>query len=68
MVCASGGDVANPTQAVAWDKASDDRDISIPVYQSNGTTIVGTSTIANAHRPGAHTVPLSATHLACATP
>jgi hypothetical protein len=68
MACASGGDVANPAQAVAWDKASASRDISIPLYRSNGTTIIGTFTIGSAHGPGARTVRLSATDLACAQP
>lgn len=68
MACASGGDVANPAQAVAWDQASAHRDISIPVYQSDGTTAIGTFTVGSAHGPGVRTIPLAATHLACAQP
>lgn len=68
MSCASGRDVANPTQALAWDKASADRNISIPIYRSDGTTVIGTFIIGNARGPGVRTVPLSATHLACAEP
>ncbi|MHB1930419.1 MAG: hypothetical protein ACYCUG_13570 [Acidimicrobiales bacterium] len=66
MACASGGDVTDPAQAVAWDKASATRDISIPVYESDGATIIGTFVIGGARGPGTHTVALSATHLPCA--
>jgi hypothetical protein len=66
MKCASGDDVANPTQAAAWDQASVRRNISIPIYKNNGTTVIGTFIIGPG--PAASTVPLASSHLACASP
>jgi hypothetical protein len=65
MNCASGGDVANPAQAQAWDRASADREISIPVYKSDGTTIVGTFVIGGARGADVRVVPLASAHLDC---
>lgn len=56
--CASGGEVSNPTQAVAWDKFSQHANTVIPVYNSNGTTVIG-SYVVGATGPGVRTVPLS---------
>ena len=56
--CASGGDVSNPTQALAWDKFSRHTSTVIPVYKSDGTTVIG-SYVVGATGPGARTVPLS---------
>jgi hypothetical protein len=64
--CASGGAVVHsPAEALAWDKASEDRNISVPVYKSDGTTIVGTFVLDDAAHRGARTVPLSSLHLSC---
>jgi hypothetical protein len=63
--CAGGGDVKSPAQALAWDKASENRDISIPVYQSDGTMVIGTFIIGHACGPDARTVPFSSLHLGC---
>jgi len=60
--CAAGGDVASPAQALAWDKASQNRSISIPVYESDGVTVVGTFTVGSANT---QTVPLSSLSLGC---
>ncbi|MHB8295889.1 MAG: peptidase M56 family protein [Acidimicrobiales bacterium] len=67
MNCASGRDVASPAQALAWDKASAKRNISIPVYKSNGTTVIGTFVVGSASGPGTRTVPLASLPLGCAT-
>jgi len=56
--CASGGDVANPTQAIAWDKFSEHTNTVIPVYKSDGTTVIGSYVVGPTGR-GVRTVPLS---------
>jgi hypothetical protein len=67
--CASGRDVVHsPAEALAWDKASEDRNISVPVYESDGTTVIGTFIGGRATRPGAPTVPLSSLSLGCTAP
>jgi hypothetical protein len=67
LKCAAGGDVVSPAQALAWDKASQNRNISIPVYESDGTTVIGTFVDGNASGPDARTVPLSSLSLDCPT-
>lgn len=61
--CASGSDVASPAQALAWD--TQNRNISIPVYESDGTTVIGTFILGDATGPNAKTVPLSSLSLGC---
>ena len=61
--CASGGDVQSIAQALAWDKQN--RNISIPVYESDGTTIIGTFIIGGATGSNTKTVPLSSLSLGC---
>ncbi len=63
--CASGGDVKSPAEALAWDKVSQSRNVSIPVYESDGTTVIGTFTLTNASGANAPTVPLSSLSLGC---
>jgi len=63
--CAGGGDVTSPSEALAWDKVSQNRNVSIPVYESNGVTVVGTFTVGSATGPNAQTVPLSSLSLGC---
>ncbi len=63
--CAGGGDVTSPAEALAWDKASQNRNVSIPVYESDGVTVVGTFTVGSATGPNAQTVPLSSLSLGC---
>jgi hypothetical protein len=65
--CAGGGDVQSPAEALAWDKESENRDISIPAYKSDGTTVIGTFIIGDATGPDARTVPFSSLHLDCST-
>ncbi|HUZ40256.1 MAG TPA: hypothetical protein VMU68_02550 [Acidimicrobiales bacterium] len=63
--CAAGGDVASLAEAAAWDKTSQNRNITIPVYESDGVTVVGTFTVGSATGPNAQTVPLSSLSLGC---
>lgn len=56
--CASGGDVSNPTQAIAWDKFSQHTNTVIPVYKSDGTMVIG-HYVVGPTGPGVRTVPLS---------
>jgi hypothetical protein len=63
--CAAGGDVASPAEAQAWDKVSQNLNVSIPVYESDGVTVVGTFTVGSATGPNAETVPLSSLSLGC---
>jgi hypothetical protein len=65
--CASGGNVASPAQALKWNKVSHNRNISIPVYESDGTTVIGTFIVGNATGPNAPTVPLSSLSSDCLT-
>ncbi|MGC2168396.1 MAG: hypothetical protein WA580_04770 [Acidimicrobiales bacterium] len=64
--CVSGGDVRSPAQALKWDKENQNRNISIPVYESDGATVVGTFVIDHASGPDAKTVPFSSLSLNCA--
>ena len=63
--CASGEDVASIAQALAWDTASANRNVTIPVFESDGTTVIGTFVLGNASGPDATTVPLSSLSLSC---
>ena len=65
LSCASGGDVASIAQALAWDTASANRNVTIPVFESDGTTVIGTFVLGNASGPDATTVPLSSLSLSC---
>jgi hypothetical protein len=65
--CASGNYVVHsPAQALAWDAASKNRNISIPVYESDGRTVIGVFVI-DSGGPDATTVPLSSLSLGCPT-
>lgn len=63
--CAAGGDVTSPAQALAWDKANQNRNISIPVYDSDGETIIGTFILGYSSGSNVQTVPLSSLDLNC---
>ena len=66
--CASGSDDVNsPAQALAWDAASKNRNISIPVYESDGSTEIGVFVVGDALGPDATTVPLSSLSIGCPT-
>lgn len=58
LTCASGGDVSNPTQAVAWDTFRQHTNTVIPVYKSDGTTVIG-HYVVGPTGPGVRTVPLT---------
>jgi hypothetical protein len=61
--CASGGDVNSLAEAATWDEVSENRNITIPVYESDGETTIGTFTVGDATGPKAKTVPLSSLSL-----
>lgn len=63
--CASGGDVNSPAEAVIWDETSHNRNISIPVYESDGVTIIGAFSVGSGTGPNSKTVPLSSLSLGC---
>jgi hypothetical protein len=63
--CASGGDVKSPAEALTWDETSQNRNISIPVYESDGVSIIGAFTVGSAAGPDTRTVPLSSLSLSC---
>jgi hypothetical protein len=65
LSCAADGDVKSPAEALKWDKESQNRNIAIPVYESNGTTVIGTFVTGDATGPNAETVPLSSLSLGC---
>jgi hypothetical protein len=63
--CAEHGDVKTPAQALIWDRESENRNISFPVYKSDGTTVIGSFIIGDAHGPNARTVTFSSLGLNC---
>jgi hypothetical protein len=63
--CASGADVKSPAEALTWDETSQNRNVSIPVYESDGVTIIGNFTVGSATGPNTKTVPLSSLSLGC---
>jgi len=66
MACASGEDVVtNPTQAIAWDKYAATHIVAIPVYEDNGTTVIGTFVVGDP-KPGVQPVHLATSGLPCA--
>lgn len=65
LSCAESGDVKSPAEALTWDKESRIRNISIPVYESDGTTVIGTFIMGDATWRGAVTIPLSSLSLGC---
>jgi hypothetical protein len=65
LSCAESGDVKSPAEALIWDTESRNRNISIPVYESDGTTVIGTFIMGDAEGSTAVTVPLSSLALGC---
>jgi hypothetical protein len=63
--CAAGGDVKSPAEALAWEKVSQHRNVSVPVFQSDGVTVIGSFILGNATGPDARTVPLSSLSMNC---
>ena len=63
--CADGADVTSPAQAIALDTTQ--RSISIPVYESDGSTVIGSFVVGRTTRPDVHVVPLASTGLSCGT-
>ncbi len=63
--CASGGDPSSPAQALAWQQQNANRNITIPAYESDGTTIIGEFVLGDATGSDAETVPLSSLSRNC---
>jgi len=55
--CASGDAVSSPAQAATWDQRN--YNITIPVYESDGTTVIGQFVVGNESGANAPTVPIS---------
>jgi hypothetical protein len=55
--CASGNKVNTLAQALAWDQLN--RNVSIPVYENDGATVIGVFIVGNASGASASTVPIS---------
>jgi PASTA domain len=66
LSCAERGDVNTPAQALVWDRESQNRNISIPAYKSDGSTVIGSFIIGDASGPDARTIPFSSLGLNCA--
>jgi hypothetical protein len=62
--CASGPIPTSPAQALAWQKAHQNQSVSIPLFQSDGTTVIGTF-ILGSTGPNVRIVPLSSLGLNC---
>ncbi len=55
---------STPTEALALQRATHGKNLSIPAYKSDGTTKIGTFVIGSVG-PGAPVVPLSSLHISC---
>ncbi len=64
MNCASGPKPTLPAQALEWQSAHQYQSVSIPPYQSDGTTVIGTFILGSAG-PNIRIVPLSSLGLNC---
>ena len=62
--CASGPKPTSPAQALQWQKEHQNQSVSIPLYQSDGTTVIGTF-ILGSTGPNVRIVPLSSLSLNC---
>jgi len=62
--CASGPNPTSPAQALEWQKDHQNQSVSIPLYQSDGTTVIGTFIIGSTG-PNIRIVPLSSLGLNC---
>jgi hypothetical protein len=64
--CASGkSDIQNPGEAAAWSETDRSRDVSVPVYESNGQTVIGSMKVGNASESDVQTVPVSSLYGEC---
>lgn len=65
--CASGrSEIHTPADAVAWTAASKTRDVSVPIYTSDGRTVIGAMTSGSASGPGTYTVSVATLYPLCA--
>ena len=62
--CAAGPKPTSPVQALQWQLAHQNESLSIPLYQSDGTTVIGTFIIGSTG-PNIRIVPLSSLGLNC---
>ena len=66
LACASGRSVVqNPGGAAAWSEASKDRNVSVPVYENDGKTMIGSMKIGSPSGPNVHSVPVSSLYAEC---
>jgi hypothetical protein len=64
--CANGGsEIRSPAQALAWQAASKNRNVSVPVYQSDGTTEIGTFLMGDASGAAAQIIAVASLYPAC---
>ena len=63
--CASGGNVKTLADAAAWTAFAKTHNVSIPVYESNGTTVIGSMDTGTPSGPGITTVPVSSLYAQC---
>lgn len=63
--CASGGNVKTLAEASAWTAFAKTHNVSIPVYESNGTTVIGSMSTGTPSGPGITTVPVSSLYAQC---
>ena len=64
--CATGTDlVKTPAEALAWTAESKNRNVSIPIYESDGTTVIGSMNIGTPSGPGIQTIPVSSLYAQC---
>ncbi len=67
--CASGrSEIHTPADAVAWTAAAKTRNVSVPVYASDGKTSLGNMTIGGASGPGTYTVSVETLYSSCGSP
>ena len=64
MNCAAGPKPTSPSQALQWQSAHQNESVSIPIYQGDGTTIIGTFVLGSTG-PNIRVVPLSSMGLNC---
>ena len=63
LKCASGGNIQTLAQALAWGARG--WNVSIPVYESDGTTVIGTFVVGEASGSGVKVIPLSSLPTPC---
>jgi hypothetical protein len=62
--CASGRSVSQ-SPGDAWSEAAKSRNVSVPVYESNGKTVIGSMSVGDASGSDVQTVPVSSLYAEC---